>query len=181
MAGFKTGVAVGAVSVGALAVWLIVKIDSQPIAFPSKAVAIQPDYVSVIGSIVGSDAREDARPQNNMVQMECHKSDMACTFLSINEDQSGQIGFPFIDNLTVRQWTDRELVADSLRETGLRPPCNYYEVRVIFGTKDVAYTRIPNPRADKKSCNELFGSDNRIRQWRIDNGKASYDYEPGSG
>lgn len=179
MAGFKTGLALGAATIGAASLWLIFKIENQPIAFPAKAVSVQADYVSVIGSIVGSDAREDARPQNNMAQMECWRDRMACTFMTINETQGGHIGFPLTDKLTVRQWTERELVADSLLAPEARPPCNYYEIRVIFATKDVAYTRIPNPKADKESCKTLFGSDNSVKQWRIDNGKASYGYSPG--
>lgn len=179
MAGFKTGVAAGAVSVGALAIWLILKIESQPVAFPAKAVRAETNYISMIGSIVGDDAKEDARPQNNMAWMECWRSQMSCDFTAVNETQPGHIGFPITDQLTVRQWNEREMVADSLLGPEARPPCNYYEIRVIFGTQDVAYTRIPNPKADRESCKELFGSDNSIRQWRIGNGKASYDYTPG--
>lgn len=179
MAGFKTGVAVGAVSVGALAIWLILKIESQPISFPSKAVMADANYVSVIGSIVGDDAKEEDRPQNNMARMECWRSKMSCTFTTVNETQPGHVGFPFTDQLTVRQWNEREMVADSLLGPDAAPPCNYYEIRFIFGTKDVAYTRIPNSKADQASCKDLFGSDNSIKQWRIGNGKASYDYIPG--
>lgn len=179
MAGFKTGVAVGAISIGAAAVWLLAKVDGRPVSFPAKAVMADANYVSVIGSIVGDDAREDQRPQNNMARMECWRSQMSCTFTTVNETTPGHIGFPFTDQLTIRQWNEREMIADSLLGPDAPAPCNYYEVRVIFGTKDVAYTRIPNPKADRESCKGLFGSDNSIRQWRIGNGRASYDYIPG--
>lgn len=179
MAGFKTGVAAGAVSIAVLSLGIIHKIDTRPVSFPSKAVHTSPNFVSVIGSIVGSDQREDDRPQNNMAHMECWRSSMSCDFMTVNETQPGHIGFPFNDKLIIRQWTERELVADSLLDPATALECNYYEVKVIFGTQNVIYTRIPNPKADREYCKDLFGSDNSIKQWRIDDGKASFGYAPG--
>lgn len=179
MAGFKTGFAAGAAIVAIPAFFLLEKVASEPARFPGKTVSIMDGYVSVIGSIVGDDRREDERPVNNMVEMKCRKSEMTCSFLSINELTTGHIGWPSTDTLAVRSWSDKDLVADSLPGVGLEPPCNYFEVRVLFDTKDVTYTRIPNPAADQTRCKELFSTDNSIRQWRIDDGKGVYGYVPG--
>lgn len=179
MAGFKTGLGIGAAIIAIPAFFLLERVASEPTRFPGKTVTVADGYVSVLGSIVGDERREAERPTNNMVEMKCQKREMTCSFLSINELGTGHVGWPSTDTLAIRSWTDKDLLADSLPSSGLVPPCNYYEVRVLFDTEDVTYTRIPNPEADKSRCAELFKSDGSIRQWRIDDGKGVYGYAPG--
>ncbi|QIG53907.1 hypothetical protein G6N82_06835 [Altererythrobacter sp. BO-6] len=179
MAGFKTGLALGVIMTGGAALWALDKEGSEPIRFPTKSVYLASDYISVVGSIVGDEPQESERPVNNMVTMVCRAERMACDFTSINEVSPGYLGLPLTDTLAVRQWNDREMVADSLVAPGADGPCNYYEVRVIFEGEDVTYTRLPNPEADQDRCKEFYGDGKALRQWRIDDGKGSFDYEPG--
>lgn len=179
MAGFKAGVLMGAGIIAIPAFFLLEKVASEPTRFPGKTVSVMDGYVSVLGSIVGDERIEAERPANNMVEMKCRKRDMTCSFLSINELTAGHIGWPSTDTLLIRTWTDKDLVADSLTHSGIEPPCNYYEVRVLFDTEDVTYTRIPNPDADQTRCEKLFGNKGSLRQWRIDDGKGVYGYTPG--
>lgn len=178
MAGFKTGLAVGATIV-AIPAFFLEKVASEPTSFPGKAVTVMDGYVHVLGSIVGNERLEDDRPINNMVEMKCYQSDMTCSFLSIDELDPGDIGWPSTDTLAIRSWTDKDLVADSLPSSAFQQPCTYYEVRVLFDTEDVTYTRIPNPKADQAQCEKMFGSKGSIRQWRIDDGKGVYGYISG--
>lgn len=172
MAGFKTGILIGAVLVGAPAGWLIWTIEHQPLMFPNKSVHISPAYVTVSGSIVGTEERREDRPANNMVQMSCEKREMTCRFQFANEIDHNFVGSIDEDTLTVRRWDDKELVADSRDLSSAFQGCNYYEVRVIFQTEDVTYNRIPNPTADRVRCEEMFKSSKPFRQWRIDDGEA---------
>lgn len=180
MAGFKTGLALGVLATGGAALWVLHKVDNQPIRFPTKSVYVSEDYISVTGSIVGDEARETQRPINNMAQMSCWADEMNCTFLSVNEISPRLVGIPDTDTLAIRRWTDREMLADSLIETGPMGPCAYYEIRVIFESEDITYTRLPNPQADQERCREFFGGSPVLKQWRIDDGKGSYDYQPGT-
>lgn len=184
MAGFKTGLALGALATGAVALWALEKVDAEPIRFPTKSVNVTDGYIAVVGSIVGDEPAEAERPVNNMVEMFCRADEMSCTFLSVNEIAPRLVGLPSTDTLAIRRWTDREMVADSLVETGPMGPCAYYEVRVIFESQDVTYTRLPNAQADQERCREFFdeflGGGPALKQWRIDDGKGSYDYQPGT-
>jgi hypothetical protein len=172
MAGFKTGIFVGAMIVGAPAAWLIWTLEHQPIMFPGKSISVLPSYVRLSGSIVGSEERLEDRPANNMIQMTCDKSAMSCSFLFADEIGHNFVGGIDEDILTVRKWDDRELIADSLNLASQFQGCNYYEVRVIFQSEDVTYNRLPNPQADKARCEELMGTSKPFRQWRIDDGPA---------
>ena len=172
MAGFKTGVAVGALLIGAPAVWLIKKLDDMPIMFPLKHVFVNGDYLSVSGSIVGDEPDPKQRPINNMAQMVCHKEQGSCQFLNANQTGGNSVGTIFEETLYVRKWDANEMVADSLDLSSAFNGCMYYEIRVIFKTEDVIYTRLPNPKAEKDRCVEIVGKTKQFRSWRIDNGEA---------
>lgn len=179
MAGFKTGMALGALLIGVPAVWLISKIDGQPIMFSRAYVGVQPDYVRVTGSVVGDDRLEKDRPVNNGMVMTCWRPDKTCRYVQMNELGSNHVGEPVEETLYVRKWDDVELVADSLDLSSQFNGCNYYEIRVLLKAEEATYTRLPNPKADKARCNELFKDSKPLRQWRIGNGKAWSEYEPG--
>lgn len=180
MAGFKTGLALGVVATAAGALFMMERIASQPVLFPPKSTFFTEDYISVVGSLVGDQVREAERPVHNMVEMICRRETMSCTFLTINEIDPGLIGRPDTDDLTIRKWSEKEMVADSLIEGLPSPPCYYYEVRAVFGTEDVLYTRIPHPKRNQADCKELFAADNKVTQWRIGDGKGSPGYVPGN-
>lgn len=180
MAGFKTGLALGVVATAAGALFMMDRIASQPVMFPPKSTYFTDDYISIVGSLVGDQAQEAERPVHNMVEMICHRETMSCTFVTINEIEPGLIGRPHTDSLTIRQWTAREVIADSLIEELPRSPCYYYEVRAVFDSEDVLYTRIPHPKRNQADCNELFAAENKVTQWRIGNGKGSPGYVPGN-
>lgn len=179
MAGFKTGFALGVGITAALAIWWTEKIASRPISFPSKLVSMYGDYLTVEGSIVGDEKSESERPVNNMARLSCYKPDGSCQFLLANEVSPGHVASLGDDTLAIRKWDDREMVADSLDLASQMQGCNYYEIRVLLQSEDVTYTRLPNPKADKKRCDEFFKDSKQLRQWRIDNGKGSYGYVPG--
>lgn len=112
--------------------------------------------------------------------MTCERQRESCDFISINEDRPGYITGINNDTLTIRRWDDRGMTADSLAESSIFGGCNYFEIRVLLPSKEVLYTRLPNPKADKTRCAELFKSSEPLRQWRIDNGKGTADYAPGA-
>lgn len=181
MAGFKTGFAVGAVVVAAGATWLIWKLEHQPIMFPGKSIYSGSGMVSVVGSVVGTEKREDDRPANNGFQMTCYKPDRNCKVLFADEINHNYVGQIESETLTVRKWDEQELVADSLDLASAFQGCNYYEVRVLLKSEDAIYNRIPNPKADKARCAQMFKSSKPFRQWRIDYGKGWNAYERGEG
>lgn len=147
--------------------------------FGSAYVGVQPDYVSVTGSVVGSDVKEADRPVNNGITMTCWRPDSTCQYIQINEIAPNHVGHPVVETLYVRKWDRVELVADSVADKGKFDGCNYYEIRVLFASKDVTYTRLPNLKADKQRCAQLFGNSKAFRQWRIADGKAWGDYVEG--
>lgn len=181
MAGFKTGLLVGALLVGAPAVWLIGKLDAQAITFPRAYVSIQLDYVRVTGSVVGDDEFEKDRPVNNGMLMTCWRPEetKTCRYYQTNMLSAKQAGEPVDDILYVRKWDDKELVADSLDLSSKFFGCSYYEVRVLLKRQQAIYTRLPNPKADKARCDELFPGSQPIKQWRIGDGKAWGSYHAG--
>ena len=179
MAGFKTGFAVGALLVGAPAVWLISKTETQPIMFSPAYVGVQPDYVRVTGSIIGNEKKEVERPTNNGMLLTCWRPDKTCKYLHIEEIGSHQVGEIYDELLSVRKWDEKEVVADSLDEASQSGSCNYYEIRVLLKSKDVTYTRLPNPQSDKARCKQLFGDSEPLRQWRIADGKGWGEYSKG--
>ncbi len=179
MAGFKTGVVIGAMVVGFPAAWLLSKIESQPIMFSSYYVGVQPDYVSVTGSVIGDDKLEKDRPINNGIQMTCWRPNGFCQYMNVDEIGPNLIGQINSENLTVRKWDDKELVADSFDISNQYKSCNYYEIRVLLKNKIATYTRLPNQKADLARCKMLFGESQPLRQWRIGDGKSWSGYNPG--
>jgi len=179
MAGFKTGIALGALLMSVPAAWLIYQIENQPLRFNSAYVGVMPNYVRVTGSVVGSDRREADRPINNGVVMTCWRPDKTCNYLQINEIGTNHVGEPIVETLYVRKWDTAELVADSLDLSSEFDGCNYYAIRVLLASKEVTYTRLPNPKSDKKRCASLFKDSKPLRQWRIADGKAWGDYIKG--
>lgn len=179
MAGFKTGILIGALLVGVPAGWLIYQMDNQPLMFNSAYVGVTADHVRVTGSVVGSDTKEADRPVNNGVVMTCWRPDSTCRYIQINEIGPNHVGQPVDENLYVRKWDRDELVADSSDLSSLFDGCNYYEIRILFASKDVTYTRLPNPKADKQRCARLFENSRPFRQWRIADGKAWGNYVEG--
>jgi len=147
--------------------------------FASAYVGIQADYLKVTGSVVGNEAKESDRPLNNGVVMTCWKPDKTCKYSQMNEIGPRHVGDLVEDTLTIRKWDKSELVADSLDISSNFVGCNYYEIRVLFDSKDVSYTRVPNPKADKQRCAELFKDSKPLRQWRIADGKAWSGYVKG--
>lgn len=181
MAGFKTGFAVGALCVAAGASWLIWKLESQPIMFPGKSIYSGGGSVRVVGSVVGTEKREDDRPANNVFQMTCYKPDMNCKVLFADEIIHNFVGQIESETLTVRKWDEQEMVADSLELASVFQGCNYYEVRVLLKSEEAIYNRIPNPNADKARCAKMFKTNKAFRQWRIDDGKGWNSYDRGEG
>ncbi len=179
MAGFKTGIVVGALLVGTPAVWLINKLEAQPVRFPSAHVGVQPDYVRVIGSVIGTDKLEKDRPVNNGMVMSCWRPEKTCEYMQLNEISTGHVSDPVNDTLKVRKGDEAELIADSLDLSREFNGCAYYEVRVLLKSKQATYTRLPNPKADKARCDELFKDSQPVKQWRIGDGKAWEEYDAG--
>lgn len=179
MAGFKTGLALGAIGMGAFAFWWIDRVANEPISFPGKTMYATPDYLMVEGSIVGDEAKESDRPINNLAKLVCRREQRQCEFHTVNELAPRRVGALDEEILDIRKWDDREMIADSLNLSANFEGCNFYELRVFFDSEDVIYTRLPNPNADKKRCEELFQSSKPLRQWRIGDGKGTYGYEKG--
>lgn len=179
MAGFRTGLAIGAIGVGVLGYWWVDRVASEPISFPGKTVYVTPDYLVVEGSVVGDERMESDRPVNNLAKLVCRKERQQCEFQTVNELAPRHVGGLDEETLDIRKWDAREMVADSLGLSSNFEGCNYYEIRVLFDSEDVTYTRLPNPRADKKRCDQLFKNSTPLRQWRIDDGKGAYGYEKG--
>jgi hypothetical protein len=179
MAGFKTGALCGVAVAGAVAWWWIDKLENEPIRFPGKSVVVEEDFIGVIGSIVGDDPLEADRPVNNLFELFCSLKNRTCDVTTLNEISSRYVDGPSTDLLVIRKWTDREMVADSLIDSAGPAPCTYYEIRVVFDSKDVAYTRLPHPKAEQESCAGIYGEGKSLRQWRIDDGKASANYQTG--
>lgn len=171
--------ALGAILMGAPAIWLILRLENQPIMFSRGYVGVQPDYVRVIGSVIGDDKHERDRPINNGILMTCWRPDKTCRYLNVNEISSHQVGDIFDETLNVRKWDAEALVADSLDQASAFQGCNYYEIRVLLKTEVVTYTRLPNPKADKARCKALFPDSKQLRQWRISDGKDWGDYSKG--
>ncbi len=179
MPGFKTGMALGALLVGVPAVWLIMRIEGQPITFAPSYIGVQPDYVNVVGSVVGDDKFERDRPINNGTKLTCFRPNETCKYLYINEISARQVGDIEEEMLYIRKWDANELVADSRDPDATFEGCNYFEIRVLLISKDVTYMRLPNPKADKTRCDQLFKGSKPLRQWRIADGKGWGEYEWG--
>ena len=179
MAGFKSGALVGALLIGAPAVWLIAKLENQPVMFGRAYVGVQPDYVRVTGSVIGDDKFEKDRPVNNGMVMTCWRPDKTCHYLQMNELGAHNVGEPVDETLYVRKWDGSELVADSLDLSSEFNGCAYYEIRILLKSQQATYNRLPNPKAVKARCDSLFPGSQPIRQWRIGNGKAWSEYDKG--
>ena len=179
MAGFKTGFVVGAIVVAFGTGWLIDRLESQPIMFSPLYVGVQPDYVRVVGSVVGNEKVEKDRPANNGLLLTCWRPDRTCKYLHIEEIGRNQVGEIDDQLLTVRKWDEEELVTDNLDEALRVGSCNYYEFRLLLKSKDVTYTRLPNAKADRARCKQLFGNSAPLRQWRVADGPGWGEYEKG--
>lgn len=179
MAGFKSGILLGALLIGVPAGWLTHRLANQPIMFNSSYVGVEPGYVRVTGSVIGSEKRETDRPTNNGVILTCMKPKPTCTYVTTEELGPNHIGEPSEELLTIRKWDDKELIADSLDLSSAFQGCNYYEIRVLLVEKQATYTRLPNPKADKARCKQMFQDSEQLRQWRIGNGKGWSEYQWG--
>lgn len=173
MATFAWGFALATVIWIGAGAWLLKRADDQPIMFAQKHYYEFEPWVTFQGSIVGDG--KDA-PVNNFVRGQCDRTKMSCQFLQMNDLGGKQVGQITEDNLAVRSWTDSEIVADTKGTNALQ--CNYFEIRIYRKTKEIAYTRVPQPQAADERCKEFFG--NRIMRWKIDNGPAWFSNADGS-
>ena len=135
--------------------------------FPRMSYAQASDLVSFSGSLVG-DGEPSTQPVNNFYDVLCERDRMHCRLASIDQIDEDLMGGINVDDIPIRKWSDKLVVADSRDVAVQFQSCNWYEIRIDREGQQIEYGRYPNPAAfeDEDGICQLT-QEEKVMRWRF--------------
>lgn len=161
---FIGGFALATVLVGGAGVWLIKRVDDQPVRWPPPSFYDAPGsvsetgYLRASGTLVGEDM-----DGSTFLDVTCDGDTSVCRVSELQRFGSYRQVSLYNDEYPVTSWKADQIVAESSP-----PPLACNRVRMVLDrvAKVTHYYRIPNPNADREKCAKVFSKD-KVFDWTL--------------